>query len=72
MPASAVACLKQFRKLERLLQLSYEDKRDGWRWRFAFFPFRLDNGPKRTWVWLEWYQARFMGLYVEVRLCQKT
>jgi hypothetical protein len=41
---------------------------DGWRWRFALIPFCLRDGPTKTWVWLEWYRARFAGLYTEVEL----
>lgn len=54
------------------MQHSYIDTTDGWRRRFALIPFRLDNGPHRTWVWLEWYQSRFMGEYVDVRLNRAT
>ena len=45
---------------------------DGWRWRFAVIPFCLSDGPKKTWVWLEWYRARFAGLYTEVELVDRS
>lgn len=48
------------------------DKADGWRWRFALIPFSLESGPKTTWVWLEWYQSRFEGLYYSVRLAPQA
>lgn len=52
------------------MRKTYIDKTDGWRWRFALFPFRLDNGPNRTWVWLEWYQSRSGGYFTEIRLAE--
>lgn len=50
----------------------HKDTTEGWRWRFALFPFRLDDGPEQTWVWLEWYQSRSGGYFTEVRLSDPT
>lgn len=41
---------------------------DGWRKRFALFPFVLSDGPNKTLVWLEWFWKRDAGLYTGVIL----
>lgn len=39
-----------------------------WKWRFAVIPVHINNGDKSSWIWLEWYQVRDAGLWLEVRL----
>lgn len=39
------------------------DPREGWRLRFAILPVKIGA----QWVWLEWFERRFMGEYNEVR-----
>lgn len=39
---------------------------DGWRNRFAFLPIKFDEDG--TWIWLEWYQAKDMGIFTQIRL----
>lgn len=43
---------------------------DGWRNRFALFPVKFDEDG--VWIWLEWYQARDMGIYTQIRLPTPT
>lgn len=45
---------------------------DGWRWRFAFFPVTLQDGPNYTRIWWEWYRARDRaGEYTEIEFSKE-
>jgi hypothetical protein len=47
--------------------MQWVSKRDPWRWWFAVLPICLGEGSSKRWLWLEWYQYRFAGLYYEIR-----
>ncbi len=43
-----------------------------WKRRLALFPIILNDGPDRTWIWLEWVWLRDAGLYREISLTDPT
>jgi len=45
------------------MKWSNKEKNNGWKLRFAFFPVSIGEVT----VWLEFYYARFDGLYTNVR-----
>ncbi len=52
---------KEREREERIEQRAYELGQ--WRWKFAWFPIRMDDNDCR---WLEWYQERFPYAYVRL------
>lgn len=46
---------------------------EGWRWRFALWPIQMKwDGPERRYIWLEWYQSRPLGMFIERRQLHPT